>query len=79
MNADLTTVRQELEELNQEHFSNLLKQRGDISEARVKEIAEQMESDRLEVLETVKQVKGREKGQYLRRWIEDYLHSTGKE
>ncbi|MHC5595530.1 MAG: MFS transporter [Nostoc sp.] len=79
VNADPTTVRRELEELNQEYFTNLLKQRGDISEAKVKEIAEQMESDRLEVLEAVKQAQGREKGQNFRSRIEDYLRSTGKE
>ncbi|MEH1841692.1 MAG: MFS transporter [Nostoc sp.] len=79
VNANPTTVRRELEELNQEYFANLLKQRGDISEARVKEISEQMESDRLEVLETVKQAQVREKGQDFRSRIEDYLRSTGKE
>ncbi|MBG1241414.1 MFS transporter [Nostoc sp. NZL] len=79
VNADPTTVRRELEELNQEYFANLLNQRGDISEARVKEIAEQMESDRQEVLETVKQAQAREKGQDFRSRIEDYLRSTGKE
>ncbi|MEH1971491.1 MFS transporter [Nostoc sp.] len=79
VNADPTTVRRELEEINQEFFTNLLKQRDDLSEARVKEIAEQMESDRLEVLETVKQAEAREKGQDFRGRIEDYLRSTGKE
>ncbi|MCW5314918.1 MFS transporter [Nostoc sp. KVJ3] len=79
VNADPTTVRRELEEINQEYFTSLLKQRDDISEARVKEIAEQMESDRLEVLETVKQAQKREKGQDFRTRIEDYLRSTGKE
>ncbi len=79
VNADPTTVRRELEEINQEYFTNLLKQRDDLSEARVKEIAEQMESDRLEVLETVKQAEAREKGQNFRSRIEDYLRSTGKE
>ncbi|MEH1858646.1 MAG: MFS transporter [Nostoc sp.] len=79
VNADPTTVRRELEEINQEYFTNLLKQRGDISEARVKEISEQMESDRLEVLETVKQAQAREKGQDFRSRIEDYLRSTGKD
>ncbi|MBD2729773.1 MFS transporter [Nostoc sp. FACHB-892] len=79
VNADPTTVRRELEEINQEYFTNLLKQRGDISELRVKEISEQMESDRLEVLETVKQAQAREKGQDFRSRIEDYLRSTGKE
>ncbi len=79
VNADPTTVRRELEEINQEYFTNLLKQRDDLSEARVKEISEQMESDRLEVLETVKQAETREKGQDFRSRIEDYLRSTGKE
>ncbi|QHG17606.1 MFS transporter [Nostoc sp. ATCC 53789] len=79
VNADPTTVRRELEEINQEYFTNLLNQRDDLSEARVKEIAEQMESDRLEVLETVKQAEAREKGQNFRTRIEDYLRSTGKE
>ncbi|MDZ8225482.1 MFS transporter [Nostoc sp. ChiVER01] len=79
VNADPTTVRRELEELNLEYFANLLKQRGDISEARVKEISEQMESDRSEVLETVKQAQTREQGQDFRTRIEDYLRSTGKE
>ncbi|MEH2392021.1 MAG: MFS transporter [Nostoc sp.] len=79
VNADPATVRRELEELNQEYFTNFLKQRDDISEAKVKEIAEQMESDRLEVLETVKQAQTQEKGQDFRSRIEDYLRSTGKE
>ncbi|HYX15815.1 MAG TPA: MFS transporter [Nostoc sp.] len=79
VNADPTTVRRELEEINQEYFANLLKQRGDISEARVKEISEQMESDRSEVLETVKQAQAQEQGQDFRSSIEDYLRSTGKE
>ncbi len=79
VNADPATVKRQLEELNQEYFANLLKQRGDISEARVKEISEQMESDRSEVLETVKQAQGKEKDQDFRSRIEDYLRSTGKE
>ncbi|MCC5657517.1 MFS transporter [Nostoc sp. XA010] len=79
VNADPRTVRRELEEINQEYFANLLKQRGDVSEARVKEISEQMESDRSEVLETVKQAQAREQGQDFRSSIEDYLRSTGKE
>ncbi|MBD2516485.1 MFS transporter [Nostoc sp. FACHB-973] len=78
-NANPTTVRRELEEINQEYFVNLLKQRDDISETRVTEIAEQMESDRQEVLETVKQAEVREKGQDFRSRIENYLRSTGKE
>ncbi|WP_017315257.1 ABC transporter permease [Mastigocladopsis repens] len=78
-NANPTTVRRELEELNQEYFANLLTQRGDISEARVKEIGSQLESVRAEVLETVQQAEAREKTQDLRSRIENYLRSTGKE
>ncbi|MBW4671249.1 MAG: MFS transporter [Cyanomargarita calcarea GSE-NOS-MK-12-04C] len=78
-NADPRTVRRELEELNHEYFNNLLKQRDDISEARVKEISEQVESIRQEVLATVQQAATREQSQDLRGRIENYLRSTGKE
>jgi hypothetical protein len=78
-NADPRTVRRELEELNHEYFTNLLKQRDDLSEARVKEISEQVESIRQEVLATVQQAATREESQDLRGRIENYLRSTGKE
>jgi hypothetical protein len=78
-NADAGKVRRQLEELNLEYFTNLLKQRGDISEARIKEISEQMESDRNEVLEIVRQAESRETSQSFRTRIEEYLRSTGKE
>ncbi|MEH2408093.1 MFS transporter [Nostoc sp.] len=77
-NANAGTVKRQLEELNLEYFTNLLKQRGDINEAKVKEISEQMESIRTEVLETVKQANATEKSQDLRTRLEDYLRSTGK-
>ncbi len=77
--ANPATVRRELEELNSEYFTNLLKQRGDLSEARVKEIAEQFESDRTDVLKIVQQAEADHKSQDLRTRIEDYLRSTGKE
>ncbi|MEH2454454.1 MFS transporter [Nostoc sp.] len=79
LNANPGTVRRQLEELNLEYFANLLKQREDISEARVKEISEQMESIRTEVLETVKQADTTEKSQNIRTRLEDYLRSTGKD
>ena len=78
-NADPANIRRELQELNQDDFINLLTQRGDISEVRVQEIAQQMESVRQEVLELVQQAEAREKGQDFRVRIEDYLRSTGKE
>jgi hypothetical protein len=78
-NANPMTVRRELEQINKEYFVSLLQQRGDISEARIKEIADQLENDRLEVLQIVQQAEGREKSQDLRGRIEDYLRSTGKD
>lgn len=77
-NADPRTVRRQLSELNQEYFTNLLQQRGDINPERIKEIAEQLESDRQEVLQIVQQAEDREKSQEIRSKIENYLRSTGK-
>ncbi|MEC4815559.1 MAG: MFS transporter [Scytonema sp. PMC 1069.18] len=78
-NADPRTVRRELEQLNQDYFANLLTRRDDLSEARVKEISEQLESIRQEVLEIVRQAEAREKSQDIRTRLETYLRSTGKE
>ncbi|MDF5715718.1 MAG: MFS transporter [Rhizonema sp. NSF051] len=78
-NANPGDVRRQLEELNSEYFTNLLKQREDISDEKIQEFAEQLESIRTEVLETVQQAEGQEKTQGFRTRIEDYLGSTGKE
>jgi hypothetical protein len=78
-NANPRSVKKQLEELNEEYFVNRLKQRGDISEARIKEIAQQLESDRREVLETVQEAEARETKEGLRSKIENYLRSSGKE
>ncbi len=84
-NAASSAIRRQLEGLNQEHFANLLNQRGDISEARVKEISEQMESVRQEVLEMVQSNSDEDEDtsnndfESLRSKIENYLRSTGKE
>ncbi len=76
--ANPTTTRRELAEINQEDLRYWLKQRGDISEARVAEITHQMESVREEVLEIVQQAEVREKGEELRLRVENYLRSTSK-
>ncbi|MFB2770418.1 MFS transporter [Pelatocladus sp. BLCC-F211] len=78
-NADPTTIRRELEEINPEYLTSLLSRRDDISEARIKEISEQLENIRQEVLETVRQAETREKSQDIRTRIENYLRSTSKE
>lgn len=78
-NASPATVRRELEEINQDYFAQLLGQRSDISEARIKEIASQLDSVRTEVLETVQQAEAGEQAEDLRSRMENYLRSTGKE
>ena len=77
-NANPGTVRRQLEDLNEEYFTNLLKQRGDLNEAKVKEIATEMESVRAEIFQMVQQADAQEKSQGLRSKIEEYLRSTGK-
>lgn len=78
-NANPSTVRHNLEEINQDYFSNLLKQRGDINEDRRREISEQLESIRQEVLPIVQQAEKQEKSQQLRSQIEDYLRNANQE
>lgn len=77
-NAAPGNVKRQLEELNEEYLTNLLQQRGDINETRIKEISQLLDSARHEVLETVQQAEVREKSQDTRIRIEDYLRSTGK-
>ncbi|WP_086758713.1 hypothetical protein [Nostoc sp. 106C] len=77
--ADPATMRRELEEINQEYLTELLIRRSDLSEARVKEIVQQLESIRQEVLETVQQSTAKKQWQDVRTQIENYLRSTGKE
>ncbi|WP_414620508.1 MFS transporter [Calothrix sp. CCY 0018] len=73
--ADPKQVKQRLEEIDQDYLTDLLKQREDLSEARVKEIVGQMEEVRNEVLQTVNEATS----QNLRSQIEDYLSSTSKD
>ncbi|TAF05939.1 MAG: MFS transporter [Nostocales cyanobacterium] len=78
-NANPSTVRRQLEEINQDLFTNLLKQRAEINEDRRREIAEQLESIRQQVLPIVKQAEKQEKSQQLRSQIEDYLRNANQE
>jgi nucleoid DNA-binding protein len=77
--ADPATTHRELSEINQEYLTELLIRRSDLSEARVKEIVQQLESIRQEVLETVQQGTAKKQWQDVRTQIENYLRSTGKE
>ena len=77
--ADAGTVRRELEQLNQEYFSQKLTQRGDLLPDRITEVAEQLEGIRMEVLSSVRNTESQERSQDLRSRVENYLRSTGKE
>ncbi|MEW6495785.1 MAG: MFS transporter [Cyanobacteriota bacterium] len=72
-------VRRQLEQLNQDNFVQLLKQRGDFDSEKVSEIAEQLEGIRKEVFDTVESSASQEQSQDIRSRIENYLRSTGKE
>ncbi|MTJ08339.1 MFS transporter [Anabaena sp. UHCC 0204] len=78
-NANPSQVRHNLEEINQNYFRNLLQQRGDFSEDRRREISEQLENIRQEVLPIVQQAEKQEKSQRLRSQIEDYLRNAKTE
>lgn len=78
-NANPTNIRHNLEEINQDYFTNLLRQRGDLSEDKKREVSEQLESIRQEILPIVQQAEKQEKSQQLRSKIEDYLRNANKE
>ena len=77
--ADSRTMQRQLEDLNPEYFTMLLQRRNDLSEERIQEISQQMESIRQEVLQMVGDAAASEKREDLRSRIENYLRSTGKE
>lgn len=76
--ADPGAVRRQLDQLNRSYFVDLLTQRGDLSPARVGEIADQLEAIRQEVLTTAAIAADQEESQDLRTRVENYLRATGK-
>ena len=73
------TLRRQLEQINQDYFTQKLTQRGDLLPEKSAELAEQLESIRAEVLSTVQGAESQEQSQDLRSRVENYLGSTGKE
>ncbi len=73
------TVRRELEQLNREYFIQQLTARGDLLPEKIAEVADQLESIRMEVLSTVQTAESETQSQDLRSRVENYLRSTGKE
>jgi len=76
--ADPGTVRRELERLSRNDFANILQQRGLLTQAQIRRIADQLEAVRKEVLVTVTGIEEREIVQDLQRGVESYLLITPK-
>ncbi|PPS39175.1 hypothetical protein [Chroococcidiopsis sp. TS-821] len=76
--ADPGTVRRQLEQISRKDFADLLQQRGVFTQAKIQEIADQLESIRQEVLTIVRAEEEREAVQELQRRVESYLLVTSK-
>lgn len=72
-------VRRELEQIDRDYVVQKLQQRGDLLESQINDIAEQLDTIRAEVLNTVQQSDSQEKSEDVRSRVENYLRSTGKE
>lgn len=72
-------VRQQLESLDRNYFVDLLSQRDDFTPKKAQELAEQLDSIRSEVYESVKTAESKSSAKDLRSRVEQYLKSTGKE
>ena len=77
--ADPAAVRRELDRINRSDFVTLLTQRGDLSAARVAEIADQLETIRTAVLSNVRNAEEHSESTDLQSRVEHYLRSTNKD
>jgi hypothetical protein len=71
-------VRQQLGAIDQNYFVSILAQRDDFTPERLQELAEQLETIRSEVYNTVEAAESESSSQELRSRVENYLKSTGK-
>jgi nucleoid DNA-binding protein len=74
--ADQGTVRQQLESLNRLFFVQLLKQRGDLVQTRIAEIADQLERIRREELQKAKVAEVREQAEDVYNRVANYLRTA---
>jgi nucleoid DNA-binding protein len=77
--ADASSVRREVEMLNQQEFTDLLQSRGVFVQDQITKIVAALENVRLEVLREVTEKEEREKSHVLRTQLEDFLRSSPKE
>jgi nucleoid DNA-binding protein len=73
------TVRRQLESIDRAFFIEILTRRGDLTPARISEIADQMETIRANVFSMVQTADDQEQSQDLRSRVENYLRSTNKD
>jgi len=78
-NADPSSVIQQLSQVKQADFTNLLASRGVFTQARIQEISDQLEATRKDVLSGAETIKELEIADDLRQQIETYLTLTPKE
>ncbi|MGG6270858.1 MFS transporter [Leptolyngbya sp. AN03gr2] len=76
--ANPSEVRWQLEDMDSGYFTNLLTQRGDLSEGLIRESAQIMETVRSEVLEIVRKSEAAEQRESMQGQIETYLRSSDK-
>lgn len=76
--ADPDIIRQELELINRDYFTQVLSLREDFTPEGVQDLSGYLEEIRSEVFDTVQTAGAEGRSQDLRRRVEDYLRSTGK-
>ncbi|MBD2090713.1 MFS transporter [Microcoleus sp. FACHB-1515] len=74
--ADPRAVREQLERINRSDFVSILSDRGMFTQARIQEIADQLESIRREVITTARAAEERQAALELRQMVETYLTLT---
>ncbi|GET43485.1 MFS transporter [Microseira wollei] len=77
--ADPIEVRRQLEQIKRADFFNILQEKGLLTQEEINQIADRLESVRVEVLNSVIAAEEREKIFDLRRRVENYLRYTPKE
>lgn len=77
--AEPGTVADELEQLHRSDFADLLQQKGMFTQARIREIANQLEAIRLEVMTEARAAQERGRSLGLLREVEQYLLTTPKQ
>jgi len=77
--ADPSSVKRQLEQLDRAYFTQELNQRDNFTPEQVTEVADLLENIRTEVLTTVQTAESQAQSQDLRSRVENYLRSTDKE